>query len=145
MYAELIRQYSAAVTIGEMSFHDDKGNVLITARTIELPDINNQTGISCIPEGEYNVSIVPQSAKIKYKHFWIQSVPNRDGIKIHIANYVHQLRGCVAVGKSHADLNSDGVIDVSQSTAMLTELLEVAEKQGYTYANKKTFKLRIKS
>lgn len=143
MYAELLRHYSDNVTIGEMAFYDAKGNKLILARTIELPNKDNKTGISCIPEGEYDISVVGPSEKIKYVHLWVMDVPDRSGIKIHVANYVSQLRGCIAPGKKHADLNADGIIDVAQSTQMLNELLTVAELQGY--GTGKTFKLTIRS
>ena len=145
MRAELTRVYSPAVTLGEMVFFDEKGTELIKARTIELPDKDNQTGVSCIPEGEYDVSVVGPSEKIKYVHFWIMDVPGRAGIKIHVANYVSQLRGCIAPGKKHADLNADGVIDVSQSTVMLNEMLFVADTQGSGKGTGKTFKLIIRS
>ncbi len=144
MRAELIRHYSPEVTQGLLTFLDDKGVMLANAMTIELPDKNNQTGISCIPAGEYDVCVTTPTDKIKYVHFWILNVLNRSGIKIHIANYVSQLRGCVAVGKAHADINNDGIIDVTQSTYALNELLATAKDQGYTEKNAKTFKLTIK-
>lgn len=144
MKAELIRHYGPQVTQGLLTFLDDKGVLIGNAMTIELPDLNNEPGKSCIPSGEYDVCVVNPSDKIKYVHFWIQNVPDRAGIKIHIANYVSQLRGCVAVGKSHADINKDGIIDVTQSTAALQDLLAIAKEQGYDEKNMKSFKLTIK-
>jgi len=86
--------------------------------------------ISCIPEGVYDYEVLESSPSIKYPHVWIKDVPKRSGIKIHIANYVWQLRGCVAVGREFADIDRDGVIDVTESGATLKELIKLIPLQG---------------
>jgi hypothetical protein len=99
-------------------------------KTVELPWRNNESMISCIPEGVYDYEVLESSPSIKYPHVWIKDVPKRSGIKIHIANYVWQLRGCVAVGREFADIDRDGVIDVTESGATLKELIKLIPLQG---------------
>lgn len=50
---------------------------------------------SCIPEGEYIVewTLSPRLKKYTYE---IKNVPNRDGIRIHAANVIDELFGCIA-------------------------------------------------
>ena len=63
---------------------------------LELPDLDNQINISCIPSGIYQ----------EQKHFSpkngdcisILSVEGRTSIQIHSANWLHQILGCIAVG-----------------------------------------------
>jgi hypothetical protein len=63
--------------------------------TIELPWKNNKTGISCIPEGTYDL-------KLRYsehlgEHLQLSEVPGRKWILIHTANDAkRELRGCIA-------------------------------------------------
>lgn len=97
--------------------------VAFSCKTLELPDKGNAPQVSCIPEGTYKCQKVGPSPSIPYDHFWIKDVPNRSGIKIHRANYFTQLRGCIAVGKAHTDLNKDGEQDVTESKNTLDKLL----------------------
>jgi len=63
--------------------------------TIELPWLNNEKGVSCIPEGEYLIR-----KRYSPKHHWhleIVGVPNRKTILFHPANdALTELRGCIA-------------------------------------------------
>ena len=67
--------------------------------TLERPDLNNQDEISCIPKGEYRVGWYdsPHFGRLLPQ---ILNVPNREYILIHPANFVNELKGCVAVGKN---------------------------------------------
>lgn len=89
-------------------------------RTLELPDKDNQSRISCIPEGTYTV-VKRNSAKYG-DHFHIKDVPNRSYILVHNANYKRQLLGCIAVGLSHTDIDGDGHRDVTRSKSTLKDL-----------------------
>lgn len=109
-------------TEGQLFVFDKNGNELFRCFTLELPWKENQRQISCIPEGRYKV--VPRFSQ-KYKnHLHILDVPNRTWILIHEANYVHQLLGCIAVGRTRTDLNGDGLKDVTHSVATKGELLK---------------------
>jgi len=53
----------------------------------------------------------------------LKDVPGRSEVKIHAANYVAQLWGCIAPGLKASDLNGDGTIDVSDSRIALVRLM----------------------
>lgn len=107
-------------TLGILTIFDDNGFPFWECRTLELPNKDNQRRISCIPEGKYEV-IKRYSAKYG-DHFHILDVPDRDYILIHNANYVRQLKGCVAVGLTHTDIDGDGLRDVTSSKITLKDL-----------------------
>ena len=107
-------------TLGIMTLYDEHGFPFYEVRTLELCWKENQRRISCIPCGEYKV-IKRYSEKYK-DHFHILDVPNRDYILIHNANFVRQLKGCVAVGMSHTDIDGDGLRDVTSSKSTLKKL-----------------------
>jgi hypothetical protein len=89
MEIQLLRQYHDTGTNGELFLDGRKiGN------TIELPWINNQRRISCIPEGRYRLR------KRYTAHFgWhclVQHVANREGILIHaFNNALAESKGCI--------------------------------------------------
>jgi len=85
----------------------------------------NQTNISCIPVGTYTLQKLESSPAFDYPHFEVLNVPGRSGIKWHVANYAKQLRGCGAPGQKLADLDQDGLIDVTSSGNALRELLSI--------------------
>jgi hypothetical protein len=63
--------------------------------TIELPWKNNQAGVSCIPEGKYD--LVKRWSPKFGSHLQILNVPGRELILIHPANdALLELRGCIA-------------------------------------------------
>ena len=63
--------------------------------TIELPWLNNQRRISCIPEGRYRLQ-KRYSPKFKW-HIEVLDVKGRSGILIHPANVaLKELKGCIA-------------------------------------------------
>ena len=68
--------------------------------TLELPYIDNQRSISCIPAGHYKVRLryPRESATRDYLHLLVEDVPNRDYILFHIGNSAKDTRGCVLVG-----------------------------------------------
>ena len=90
MKLELIRTYFPNGTNGEIFL---KGIKLCYA--IELPWLNNQNRISCIPEGTYGMM-----KRYSPKHGWhliLMNVPKRQLILIHAANdAVKELKGCIA-------------------------------------------------
>lgn len=54
----------------------------------------------------------------------IQSVTGRAGLRIHVANYVRQLKGCIAPGFRFKDIDGDGKIDIAESTAAYDALVD---------------------
>lgn len=90
------------------------------ACTLELPWLNNQFQISCIPTGIYTV-VKRYSPKYGH-HFHILDVPDRDYILGHHGNFFTDILGCVLFGNNHVDINSDGLKDVTSSKAKMKEL-----------------------
>ena len=107
----------------------------MTAKTLELGWHGNKPNISCIPSGTYDVKYTFSPRFMKYT-YEIQKVPNRSGIRIHSANFFHQLNGCIALGNKHVDVNNDTHLDVINSRATIS----IFEK----FMNKEPFKLTIK-
>lgn len=108
-------------TKGRLFVLDERGAVAYSCFTLELPWRDNRQNVSCIPLGRYKVK---KRISHKYgEHLHILGVPGRSWILIHEANFVTQLRGCVAVGKSKADINGDGLRDLVESVRAKKELL----------------------
>ncbi len=90
MELELIRTYFPNGSNGE--FYLESKRICFT---IELPWFNNQTRISCIPEGKYELK---KRYSNKFgEHLQLQNVRGRDLILIHPANdALKELKGCIA-------------------------------------------------
>jgi len=90
MELELIRTYFPQGTNGELYFGQER-----ICYTIELPWLNNKPGVSCIPEGRYELV---KRFSVKYKwHLHVMNVVGRSLILIHCANNaLKQLNGCIA-------------------------------------------------
>jgi len=86
----LKRQYLPSGTNGILSFSGHE-----ICKTIELPWLDNQRRISCIPEGTYRLR-KRFSPKFKW-HLEVMNVKNRDLILFHPANdALKELNGCIA-------------------------------------------------
>ena len=70
-------------------------NGTLVCYTIELPWLENQQRISCIPEGDY---VLRKRFSPKFQwHLHLMNVPGRDLILIHPANDAKkELKGCIA-------------------------------------------------
>ena len=90
MELELLRTYHPKGSNGNLSA-DNVG----LCHTIELPWIENEQQISCIPEGRYEL-VKRYSPKFKW-HLLVKDVPDRALILIHPANdALKELKGCIA-------------------------------------------------
>lgn len=92
--------------------------------TLERPWLDNKPFISCIPPGLYELTYLVKSPSFKYPHYWLRNVENRTWIKIHIANVVSELSGCIAVGISF----TMGKLITTDSTFALDRLMKYLEK-----------------
>jgi hypothetical protein len=122
----LLRTYNKNNTLGNLFILDDY-KLVNHLYTVELPWLNNEPRKSCIPEGKYKVRRreAHESGSFKYPHYEVMGVTNRSYILFHVANYVHQLAGCIAPGLLHVDINNDGIIDVGNSRAALDTMLKL--------------------
>ena len=96
--------------------------------TLELPDLDNQRNISCIPEGDYRFE--------KYKSpkhgnvLLLKDVEDRSMIEVHGGNYTSQILGCILVGDAIKWLNRDSIPDVANSRNTLIRLLQEVGDTG---------------
>ena len=115
----LERVYLQSETLGSL-YRDG----VFLCKTMELPWRDNQRSISCIPEGEY------WCERIYHKDFGVcyllKDVPDRERIIIHIFNYAAgkkvETRGCIGPGLRFVDINSDGNLDLQDSTKAMNLL-----------------------
>lgn len=90
MELELIRTYFPNGTNGEILFNGSR-----VCSSIELPWLNNQHKISCIPEGRYELK--KRYTAERGLHLILANVPDRQLILIHAANDAKkELQGCIA-------------------------------------------------
>jgi len=116
-------------TIGYLHYSDGRNSLALN--TLELPWRNNREDVSCIPDGVYPWQ--KYNSPTKGKVILLQDVPGRTNIEIHIANYVRQLLGCIAVGVGRGDIDGDGQIDMEKSKDALRDLLAVLPEKGYIH------------
>lgn len=132
MRAVILRTESSdKETIGHMSVFKDNDKVF-ECYTLELPWLNNQQRISCIPSGQY---VARKRTSDRYgDHFHVleesgEEVNGRSLILIHHGNYYKDTAGCILVGKTLSDINSDGYRDVTHSKDTMKRLNEIFEDE----------------
>jgi hypothetical protein len=98
MVLVLHRTYFPEGTQGTLEW---KGTIV--CYTIELPWLDNQRRISCVPEGEY---VLQKRFSPKFNwHLHLRNVPGRDLILIHPANdAATELLGCIAPVAKHTGI-----------------------------------------
>jgi hypothetical protein len=118
------KNYSSKEVTGELTFNKFK------CFTLELPDLDNKSRVSCIPKGTYEWRKRQPYGNFQYVHLDILNVPDRYGVKIHAGNYYNQILGCILVGKCLLDLNKDNILDVTSSRDTLKELISLLPDKG---------------
>jgi len=107
-------------TLGNL-FVVEGTKILFKCKTLELPYRDNQRNISCAPSGVYPIKFEYSPAFDEF--LWeLKNVQGRSEIKIHVANFFDQLRGCIAVGDQHIYINNDQFKDVRNSRNTLKRL-----------------------
>lgn len=97
--------------------------------TLELPWLNNKNDKSCIPAGVYEYQL-RYSPSLGYQVIHLIDVDGREWIYVHAGNFTSQILGCILVGDSLKDINSDGVVDVTNSKATFHKLMNVITATG---------------
>jgi hypothetical protein len=106
-------------TLGDLEI-SETDNTIFTCKTLELPWLNNQRNISCIPTGTYTV--IKRTSDKYGTHFQVLNVPDRSMILIHAGNYFSQTQGCILVGSDFMDVNQDNFRDVVESKKTLHKM-----------------------
>lgn len=121
------RKDNGQQTEGRLVVYKKDTDTLFTCETIELAYKNNQTSVSCIPTGEYQVkwTYSPKFQKYTYE---VTNVPGRSGIRFHPANYARSLEGCIALGDTFKDIDKDGLLDVVNSTITVKKMEDFMER-----------------
>ena len=107
-------------TLGAMFDGDER-----VCETLELPWRDNYRGISCIPEGVYECKI-GYSPSRKYDVYWLQDVPGRSDVQIHIGNFPKDIRGCILVGRDR------GTDQVAHSKIAFAAFMERMKGEDFT-------------
>ena len=114
----------------------EETNEIFVCKSLELAWKGNQSNISCIPAGEYickwtrsvHLSQLKGEDVFTYQVF---DVPEREGIRIHSANYFTQIQGCVALGSALKDINSDGQLDAVHSGETVAKFAEIMNHEDF--------------
>lgn len=121
--ANLIRLFSGAHgTFGRLELEGRRWWCLERPPTGEHP---------CIPAGTYGLTLGTHHAgqPDAYPCYWLQDVPGRSAIEIHVANYAFQLEGCLAPGEQITHFLPQDVIGVSGSGDAFKEFMSVMQGQ----------------
>lgn len=150
-WARITRIYSSDQgTFGD--FVTDRG---FKCSSGELPFLDNEAQLSCIPKGEY-ICVYGPSLKHGFCYH-IQNVPGRTNIEIHPANlmgdsqkgFVAQLLGCIALGADIVTFpkgtklgeGNNAITLTSDQRGVSCSKITVAAMESHF--NKKPFKLTI--
>jgi len=117
------KDFGLVQTIGDLTVYQDRAKPIFDCVTMELEEDCNAVRDDAIPKGTYKV--VKRYSKKYGWHFHILDVPKRKLILIHNANYSFQLLGCIGVGEKIADINGDGLKDITSSRKTMKKLLEI--------------------
>ncbi len=108
--------------------------------TMELPWKNNETDLSCIPLGIYNLEL-KYSESFSDELYEILDVPDRSSILIHVGNwagdknrkYATDSEGCILLGAKKSNLaksdNDPYQMIVTESKNTHSEFLEFTDKR----------------
>ena len=107
-------------TLGAMFDGDER-----LCETLELPWRDNYRGISCIPEGSYLCKI-GHSPSRGYPVYWLQDVPGRSDVQIHVGNFPKDIRGCILVGEQR------GVDQIAHSKVAFAAFMERMGGKDFT-------------
>ena len=113
-----------------------QGNIVMDGvtkmMTLELPDRDNQAGISCIPPGSYLCQMA-FSNHIGADVYHLQGVPCRTSVLIHCGNTIADTEGCILVGRAYTKTVSLPLF-LLESHAALASLYAITNKEPFTLA-----------
>ncbi|MEL7588453.1 MAG: DUF5675 family protein [Prolixibacteraceae bacterium] len=96
--------------------------------TIELAMKGNEPGVSCIPEGRYQLK--KRYTRSRGWHLQVDGVPQRSGILIHPANdALTELEGCIAPVSTLTGIGK-GLFSKKAQEKLNALVYEVMEREG---------------
>lgn len=123
-------EYTDKETLSWLYVMDSKETLFVGA-CLEKPWKDNAKNISCIPTGRYLCTRRKPTQKFNYEHLLVNGVPNRDAILFHIGNFaLTDTQGCILVGTDFADINHDGIKDITESRKAFMKLMKIFPKTG---------------
>lgn len=132
LQAYMVRSYGQKETTSIFNLIRADGTFW-TCKVLELPWLNNQHDVSCIPTGTYLCLLKPFHNVMRYE---LQAVPLRDAIFQHEGNFAAGVKvdtlGCQLFGSSLQDINGDGYLDVVDSVNTMAQFLKETGGQPYT-------------
>lgn len=93
--------------------------------TLELPWLDNKKSVSCIPTGEYLISIT-YSSKFKRLLPLLHNVKGRSAIRIHAGNTNKDTNGCILPGENK---KAGMVLNSRKYEDIIVKLIQ--ENKGY--------------
>lgn len=114
--------YLDSGTLGKLSVGD------WSCFTIERPWKDNRPNVSCIPEGTY--ACQPFSGSRFKDVIQLMDVPDRSYILIHVANFPHDIEGCIGVGDRFvSDALEPAVYNSKKTLAALMDIFNGHEER----------------
>lgn len=115
-------------SLGHCYIVHESGIVEYIGASLERGWLDNQSNISCVPEGVYPLKL-EKSPRFRKDLWELYDVPGRSECKFHAANYWRQLNGCIALGNKHKDIDGDGDPDVTSSKPTMDKFHKALEGQ----------------
>lgn len=120
-------KHSTKGTLGEVYI-----NKKFFCYSLELPDRNNAVNISCIPGNiSYDCDLVnsPKFGEV----YEVKNVYNRTNILIHVANFLSDIKGCIALGLDYGDFKGkrNTTKAVWDSSKAFDSFMEKLKKQPF--------------
>lgn len=109
-------------TFGMLTMQDDNNAIQQLCMTCELPWLNNEPEISCIPTGTYECTAHDSP---KFPNTWlVMGVQHRSEILIHTGNNIKDTHGCILVGDKFGMIGGlPSVLNSRETMAMLRTIL----------------------
>ena len=120
----LLRHYKTGYTYGQLEFNGKLQDIFMLERPRYFDNIENVRGKTCILEGVYPIDKIEKTASGKnFKGtgaIWLKGVFGRDGILVHIGNFVNESDGCLMPNKKIEDGRGyDSVEAMKELTALI--------------------------
>lgn len=111
-------------TLGELQYGT------FWCKTLERPWKDNKSNISCIPKGTYNCKYTFSPKFMKYTYL-LEGTNPRSSIRIHSGNFWFDIQGCILLGDSYKDLNSDKRVDILNSRLTVNKFEQLLGKRPF--------------